>query len=80
MLRNIALIAPLVAWAIAQLLKFLLDAASKRKLDFTRLVNREACPVLTLPLYPVYQYDRKNLRLRNHLFCYGICLVSHSLV
>ena len=44
MLRNITLIAPLVAWTIAQLLKFLLDAASKRKPDFTRLVKPGGMP------------------------------------
>ncbi len=44
MLKNTALIAPLAAWTIAQLLKFLLDAAAKRKPDFTRLVNPGGMP------------------------------------
>jgi hypothetical protein len=44
MLRNTTLIAPLVAWTIAQLIKFLLDAASKRRPDFTRLVNPGGMP------------------------------------
>ncbi len=44
MLRNSTLIAPLVAWTIAQLLKFVLDATSKRRADFTRLVNPGGMP------------------------------------
>jgi acid phosphatase family membrane protein YuiD len=44
MLGNTTLVAPLIAWTIAQLLKFLLDAAAKRRPDFTRLVNPGGMP------------------------------------
>ncbi len=43
-LRNPALVGPLVAWAIAQTLKFLVNFATCRKPDFTRLVNPGGMP------------------------------------
>ncbi|NLS45223.1 MAG: divergent PAP2 family protein [Firmicutes bacterium] len=42
--KNAALLAPIVAWSTAQLLKFLLDAIIKRRPDFTRLVNAGGMP------------------------------------
>ena len=44
MLINPALAAPLVAWGISQLLKFIFDAAVNGKPDFTRLVNPGGMP------------------------------------
>ncbi|MDK2931118.1 MAG: uncharacterized protein PWR07_1249 [Bacillota bacterium] len=44
MLRNPALMAPLVAWATAQVLKFVVDYIIHRRPDFTRLVNPGGMP------------------------------------
>jgi len=43
-LRNPALLAPLLAWAMSQILKFLVDYAVHRRPDFTRLVNPGGMP------------------------------------
>jgi len=79
MLKNTALIAPLAAWTIAQLLKFLLDAAAKRKPDFTRLVNPGGMPSShSNPRILHVSYDGKDLRLGITSLCYGDCLVPYS--
>ena len=44
MLRNATLVAPLVAWTIAQVLKFVIDGISKGRADFRRLVNPGGMP------------------------------------
>ncbi|MGB4753886.1 MAG: divergent PAP2 family protein [Bacillota bacterium] len=44
MLRNATLVAPLVAWTIAQVLKFVIDGISKGRADSRRLVNPGGMP------------------------------------
>lgn len=43
-LSNAALVAPVVAWVLAQTLKFLVDLVVHRRPDFTRLVNPGGMP------------------------------------
>lgn len=43
-LSNAALVAPMVAWILAQALKFLVDLATHGRPDFTRLVNPGGMP------------------------------------